>query len=345
MAEAHPDLRMFLTELVTRRLETSCQTADRTIGKYLIKMKLGIGGWAIVYQAVHKALNMPVAIKMLKHQKSMEPSFREKFISEAMIIARLHHRNIVHVHDIEEAYQTIFIVMEYLEGEALNELIEQNGALPFDRTVRILAQVCAGLAYAHDNGVVHQDIKPDNILIQADDRTKILDFGLACSPGCTDLNMLGTIQYAAPEQINGGVIDPRTDIYCLGLTAYEMVTGRLPYPEDDLAELLTMHLEQDIPDPLEAVPDLPEELRRFILKACRRKQEERYQDINAALAELAPLCQRLATGSETQEQGMTSLFLFYADEHRGTLNRLLEEFSLKAEQAGMTIKAADFKEV
>lgn len=345
----YSDLRMFLTELLTRRLETSGFTADRTIGRYLIKMKIQHGGWGIVYQAVHKTLNMTVAIKMLKHKMAMDHDFQEKFRQEASIIASLNHANIVHIHDIEELYQTIFIIMEYLEGDSLENILKRVGVIPPEKTVDYIIQVCRGLSYAHKQGIIHQDIKPGNLFVQHDGQVKILDFGLACAPGVDDLSMLGTVYYASPEQIDGNKVDARTDIYCLGITAFEMVVGQRPYPEDDLMNLMDLHLEKDIPDPATLVPNLPDGLRRFIIRACRRNPAERYQSMDEALKDLNTLYRQLSICSTADEperkRRMASLFLFYQDHQLGAVNRLLDEFSNKAQEMGLTIKAADFKDI
>jgi CRP-like cAMP-binding protein len=344
----HPELREFLTGLVSRRLESSTHTADRTIGKYLIKSKLGQGAWGIVYNGVHKSLNMTVAIKMLKHQMAMDEDFSAKFLREAKTIARLNHKNIIHVYDIEELYQTLFIIMEYIEGESLEKILVRQGPFPCARVISYLMQICSGLAYAHERGIVHQDIKPDNIQLLADDQIKILDFGLACNAGSESFDMEGTVYYMAPEQIQSEPVDARTDIYNLGITTYELVTGRRPYPEDDLLALMDMHVEQDIPDPALLVPDMPEELRRFILKSCERNPAKRYQSINEAMAAIQPVYRDEAVAGQAavrEKQRMTSLFFLYGDEHVGPMSQLLDEISGRAEELGVVMRAAEFKDV
>lgn len=343
-----PDLRFFLTELVTHRFESEPLTGERAIGKYTIKNKLGKGGWSIVYHGVHKILNVPVAIKMLKHNMAMEQSFLDKFRNEAKIIARMNHRNIVRVYDIEEAFHTVFIIMEYLEGQGLDGLLVRMGIIPVPQAVDLLVQICEGLAYAHEQGIVHQDIKPANIFVQAEDRVRILDFGLACPSGSEDLNMAGTIYYAAPEQLEGHQVDVRTDIYALGITAYELVTGRRPYPEDDLNELVERRLHQDVPDPCELHPGIPESLRNFILKACSRNPAHRYQDIGEALSDLRPLHADLCRTSDEaalERHQVMSMFFVFREEHQLALNRLLEEFGSKVQDLGVVVKVAHFKDV
>jgi len=344
----HPDIRFFLTELVTRRLETSTHVADRTIGRYLIKSKIAHGGWGIVYHGLHQTLNRNVAIKMLKHQMAMDGDFRAKFKEEAEIIARMNHKNIIQVYDVEEQYQTMFIIMEFIEGDSLEAVLKRQGKLPVPQAVHFLTQMCCALAYAHNKGIVHQDIKPANILVQPNGQLKILDFGLACAQGAADMCMAGTVQYSAPEQIEGFAVDGRTDLYCLGITAFEMVTGRRPYPEDDLLALMDLHLAEEIPDPAGLVDHLPEILRDFIVTACRREPDQRYHNMDEALAVLQPLHREL-TGGESptppEKKKMTSIYLFYQDEQQGDLNRLLDDFSGKAQQLGVVLRAAEIHNV
>ncbi len=340
------ELRTFLTELLSHRLETSAHAAERTVGKYITKRKLGAGAWAIVYQGIHKALSKTVAIKMLKHQMAMDEEFRAKFLKEAEIIANMNHPNIVHVYDIESLYATHFIIMEYLEGESLEELLQRTGRMSLTKTVQVLLQVCAGLEYAHQLGIIHQDIKPDNILVQEDGMVKILDFGLACPTGSENFEMEGTIQYMSPEQIDSYPVDARTDIYCLGITAFEMVTGRRPYPDDDLQQMMIRRLGEDIVSPAEFREDLPKRLCRFIMKACARKQEDRFQDVQEAMAELELLAQELGMNEAAViRQHMSSLFLFYTEEQRTVLAALLEEFSARASESGIRLQLADFENV
>jgi eukaryotic-like serine/threonine-protein kinase len=344
VAELNPDLRMFLTELVTKRFESSPVTTDRVLGKYVIKQKLGMGGWSIVYYGEHALLRMPVAIKMLKHDMAMEPAFQGKFKNEAHIIARMVHPNIVRVYDIDEMYRTSFIIMEYLDGMALRSIMDRMGALKPNLTAHYLMQVLKGLSYAHSKGIVHQDIKPANIYVLPDDTVKILDFGLACPPGTEDFNLAGTVYYASPEQIEGAPVDVRTDMYALGIMAYEMVTGERPYPEQDLGGLLDLHVEQDIPDPSVLAPELPQPLRQFILKCCRRNPDERYQSAHEAVEELRSLLPRDILETKRNRK-MASLFLFYEDDQQIVLNTLLEEFTTRAKGFGIQLKSADFLDI
>jgi predicted Ser/Thr protein kinase len=348
LCEEYPGLRDFLTELATQRFTTERVTAERTVGKYIIQERLGRGGWSIVYKGIHGSLNMPVAIKMLKHTMAMHPEFLDRFKDEARAIANLNHENIVKVYDIEELYRTIFIVMEYLEGLPLDHLLKRTPRLPLSMVLDILVQVCAGLCYAHEKGIVHQDIKPANIFIQPVERAKIVDFGLSLPPGTAAFTVSDSVHYMAPEQIKGEPVDARTDIYALGIMAYEMVTGQRPYPEDDISRLPDMHVHEDVPDPRGVVPDLPEELCHFIRRATERERTSRFTSAREALRSLQPLADKMGVRRAPylrERRKMMILSLFYQTEHQLTLNRLVEGFSKELEKIGAVVRAADFKDI
>lgn len=344
----YPRLRAFLTELATHRFSTERVTAERTIGKYVIQERLGFGGWSIVYKGIHAGLNMPVVIKMLKHTMAMHPEFMEKFKKEAQTIASLNHPNIVRIYDIEERYRTTFIVMEHLEGMPLDHVLQTMPRLPLPRVLDILVQICSGLAHAHEKGIIHQDIKSANIFIQPDDRARIVDFGLSHPPGTLDFTLPETVCCMAPEQIEGKGMDERSDIYSLGIIAYEMVTGRLPYLEEDPAKLMDLHVHEDVPDPRVLVPDLPDEVHRFIKRATERDPAARYKSVGEVLHELQPLAERMGVGGaphlREQRKNMI-LSLFYKEQHQLALNRLVEGFSRELEKIGATLRAADFKDI
>ncbi|MBU1002880.1 MAG: protein kinase [Proteobacteria bacterium] len=342
LAGEQPDLLVFLTELVAKRFESSQITADRTVAKYIIRHQLGKGEWSIVYSGVHQALDMPVAIKMMRHDMAMNPAFLRSFRQEANTIAKLRHPNIVQVFDIEELYRTVFIVMEAMRGFSLKEVLERAGRLPTERAVPMLAQICSGLAYAHRQGVVHRDIKPANVFVQDGDHIKILDFGLACTAEEEGLGIPGTPLYAAPEQMGARPADHLADMYSTGIMAYEMVTGMRPYPERSRTELLQLHRNQDIPDPRVAVPDLPEPLREFILTCCRRDPARRFADMEQARAVLAPLLD----GQDLRvRRKMTSMYLFYPEEAQSGVTELMEEFSTRAKALGLELKTSEIKDI
>jgi serine/threonine protein kinase len=290
---------------------------------------------------------MPVAIKMMKHDLAMETDFIINFRNEAKTIAKFNHENIVKVYDIEERYQTLFIVMEHLEGMSLRKALQKMLRLSAKQVVSYLLQVSAGLAYAHEHGIVHQDIKPGNIFILPDEKIKILDFGLACPCGSENL-LTGTPFYMSPEQIDCIPVDERTDIYGLGITAYEMLTGQRPFPEEDAWAVMAMHIKMDIPNPSALVSNIPDGLCNFILKACARDLTERYQNMTQVMADLNPLAEELDLNNSdaiSSNRKMATLFLLYTDEHRHILNKEMEEFCARMQQMGVACKAADFKEI
>jgi serine/threonine protein kinase len=344
----YPDLLDFLTELVTRRFSTEKVTANKTVGKYLISEIIGRGGWSIVYKGLHTSLNMPVAIKMLKHDMAMNKDFAEKFHNEAKTVALLNHDNIVRVYDIEELFRTIFIIMEYLEGLPLDYILYRMPKLTVPKALDILLQVCTGLSYAHDQGIVHQDIKPANIFIQLDGRTKIVDFGLSCPPGTIDCSLPGTIYYMSPEQIEGETVDERTDIYSFGIMAYEMLTGQRPFLEDDPAKLMELHLKKDVPDPKALVPDLPYELNYFIKRATQKDPSARFKSVWEIIRDLQPVADKLGVERRPdtdKRRKMMNLFLFYQDEQQLVLNKLIEDFNSQVKKIGAELKVTTVDKV
>lgn len=343
-----PDLRGFLTELAAHRFESDKYTADRNIGKYRITDILGKGAYGIVYKGVHRDLNMPVAIKMMKHDLAMDPDFVSSFRNEAKTIAALNHENIIKVYDIEERYRTLFIITEFLEGSPLDSLLEKTARLSVAKALPVLIQVCRGLAYAHKQGLVHLDMKPANIFLRSDGQIKILDFGLSQPPGTEDLCCMGTPHYLSPEQVEGTAVDARSDIYSLGITAYEMVTGRRPFQDQDLTKLMDSHINREMPDPRQIVPGLPEDLIRIIFKAAHKNPLARYQQAELMLDDLQQISERLGIATESnlkEPRKMMSLFLFYREDQQLRLNAILEEFSRTITDIGATLKATEFKDI
>lgn len=343
------DLREFLTELVTNRLASTKHTADKAIGKYTVSEVMGKGGWSLVYRGHHSTLHFPVAVKMLKHDMAMDPDFLKKFQNEATIIAGLNHENIVRVYDIEHQYRTVFIMMEFLEGTALDEVLEDMPRLGFGRMLNWLIQVCHGLGYAHDQGIVHQDIKPANIFVQKNEVAKILDFGLACPTGSEDvIDMPGTPFYMAPEQIEGEPVDKRTDIYSLGITAFEMATGQRPFPMKDVQQILQAHAEKPMPDPRELNPDLPAEFAHFIQRATQKNPETRYQSVEEALGDLLSMAERAGLEAATEaavKRKMMSIHMFYRDDQQKDLSLVVDKFSKELSRLGAGFRVAHFDDI
>lgn len=343
---AYPNIREFVTDLVTKRISESEFTPHRAVGKYVITDVIDQGGWGIVYKGLHETLKLPVAIKMMKHVMAMDGDFTKKFEHEAHLVARLNHPNIVRVYDIEYLYRTIFIVMEYLCGMTVREMLARQPRLLFPRLLNLLIQVAEGLAYAHREGIVHQDIKPENLFVREDDRVKIVDFGLACPAGTEDnLGLAGTPYYMAPEQIDGDPVDERTDIYSFGITAFEMATGRRPFAEPGLIEILKAHKEIPMPDPRSLHPDLPPDFAGFVQRATQKDPDQRYGKIEHALEHLNHIARQ--SGVETapeqgEERKMTSLLLAYSEHDQVEVSNIVEEFSKRLRLQGVDVSVANY---
>ena len=348
ISKEDPELLEFLTELVASRFDSRRPTADRVIGKYMATDIIGRGGYSIVYRGLNTDLNMPVAIKMLRHNLAMDPDFINGFRNEAKTIAGLKHENILRIYDIEERFNTVFIIEELVEGESLEDMLRRLKCIPPKLSVSFLIQLCSGLQYAHQKGIIHRDINSSNIFVQPNDRLKILDFGLSCLIGTEDFASFGTMAYMAPEQIQSEPMDQRTDIYALGITAFEMLAGERPFPETDPQKLIDLHLNCGIPDPADVVPDIPEALRQFIIKACRQDPAQRYQTVAQALDDLSPLADELGIAGKrpTDEKiNMTSLFIVYNENKQPAVKQLMQNLRAQAEELGIDLKAADLSDL
>lgn len=342
-----PELIEYLTDLATERLCSRRITAEKNIGRYRITDVIAEGGWSIVYKGFHSALGLPVAVKMLKHSMALDSDFFETFRKEAETIAGLNHDHIVRVYDIEHVYKTVFIIMEYLSGLTLREIIGQGFGLPMSRVLKILMQIAAALDYAHGQGVVHQDVKPGNIFVQENDRVKIVDFGLATPiGGCSD-DLPGTPYYMAPEQIEGDPVDARTDIYSLGITAYEMVTGKLPF-SNDICQVLEYHITKDTPDPRELNPDLPEEFAQFVKTATEKTGDARFRNMSEVLFALNSMAKNVGfqkIREPLKKRQMKSLYMFYDKEQEPDMARILDEFGQKLKDVGAELRLASFDDI
>jgi serine/threonine protein phosphatase PrpC/CRP-like cAMP-binding protein len=281
-----PELLAFLTELAAERFDSKRPTAERTIGPYLATEIIGRGGYSIVYKGVDTRSGQAVAIKMLRHHLALQPEFLASFRKEAEIIARLRHDNILSVHDTIERFRTVFIVTEYLQGRSLKELILRQGRLAPQAALAFLRQACAALAHADREGLVHRDIHPGNMMVLPDGALKLIDFGLACPVEDQGVEEGGTLAYQAPELLDGAPASPLSDIYALGITAFELLTGVTPHAAESAQRFFELRRTAEIPDPGERVAGLPQQLREFVLTACRRDPAGRFPDAAAALAAL-----------------------------------------------------------
>jgi beta-lactam-binding protein with PASTA domain/serine/threonine protein kinase len=262
-------------------------------GRYELHRRLGRGGMAEVYLARDLLLDRPVAVKVLFPALATDAGFVERFRREAQSAANLQHPNIVSVFDWGEANGTYFIVMEYVEGQTLAEMIHQEGRLHPDRAAEITHDIAAALGFAHRNRVVHRDVKPGNVLITRDGGVKVADFGIARAlSDSTDQNLtktgsvMGTATYFSPEQARGAPVDPRSDIYSLGVVLYEMITGRPPFGGDNAVAIAYKHVQENPLPPRQIDPSLPDTLEAITLKCLAKNPANRYptaQDLRADL--------------------------------------------------------------
>ena len=260
-----------------------------TVSHYKILEKLGEGGMGIVYQAHDTALDRDVALKFLPHYLKSDPTEKERFYHEARAAAALTHQNIAVVHEIGEHEDQLFIAMEYVEGKTLKQLA-QSESPSIKKILDLAIQVCDGLAAAHEKGIVHRDIKSDNIIVTAKAQAKIMDFGLAKVKGATKLtkagSTLGTAAYMSPEQAQGEEVDHRSDIFSLGVVLYELLTGRLPFGGEHQAALMYSIINEQ-PKPIARFNEkVTPELEHIVMKALAKDREERYQHADDLLADL-----------------------------------------------------------
>lgn len=315
MTRREPELYAFLTELAAERFDSRRPTAERAIGPYLAQEIIGRGGYSLVYRGVDTRSGRKVAIKMLRHHLALQPDFLAGFRREAEIIAGLRHPNIPRVYDTFERFRTLFIVMELLEGRALREILARQGRLAPPAALDFLRQAAAALAHAARAGLIHRDVHPGNMVVGRDGTLKLIDFGLACPPGEEGVAEEGALAYRAPELLEGEPAGAMSDIYALGITAFELVTGTTPHAEADARSFFERRRREEVPDPGGMLPGLPEGLREFIRIACRRDPAGRFRDAAAALAALEaaaaragpppaaarPVARRLATALVTAE--------------------------------------------
>lgn len=263
---------------------------QRLGGRYQIESRVGGGGMAIVYKAKDLILNRPVAVKVLRSQFGTDEDFVNRFRREAQAVASLSHPNVVGVYDVGQEGDTHYMVMEYIEGYTLKEVIIQRGALPVEEAVRVAEQICDALDHAHQNQIIHRDIKPHNIMIGKNGRVKVTDFGIAravTSATITHTNaMLGSVHYFSPEQARGGITGEKSDIYSLGIVLYEMVTGELPFSGDSPISVALKHLQEPLPEPRQVNPSIPQSVENVILKALVKDPFLRYASASEMLEDL-----------------------------------------------------------
>jgi serine/threonine-protein kinase len=249
-------------------------------GRYRVLRKIGGGGMADVYLCEDLTLGRRVALKVLLSRFLDDPNFVERFRREAKAAAGLNHANLVSIYDWGEVDGTYFIVMEYVEGETLKDLVRRRGRLSGSEAVRISLQLLAALEFAHRTGIVHRDIKPQNVMLDRDGNAKVTDFGIAraADSGMTEAgSILGTAQYLAPEQARGQRVDERSDLYSVGIVLYEMLTGTVPFKGDSAVTVALKHVNEMAAEPAQLVPGMPYALNQIVLKAIAKDPDQRYQ--------------------------------------------------------------------
>lgn len=250
--------------------------------RYQLQERLGTGGMAMVFKAHDLTLERTVAIKILRKDFSNDPEFRARFHQEAKAAAKLSHPNIVTVHDFGLYLDQIFIVMEYVPGTDLKSLLKKEGKFDIPAALELMVQACSGIGFAHRTGLVHCDIKPQNMLVTPDMRLKVVDFGIARAltsirPDERSEIVWGSPQYFSPEQASGGAPSPASDVYSLGVVLFEMLTGRLPFIASNAEELARQHRESLPPSPRRYNPGIPVALEQIVLKVLAKEPASRYR--------------------------------------------------------------------
>ena len=257
-------------------------------GRYEIIDEIGRGGMAVVYRIMDHTLHKQAALKMIKDSLQQDEGYLKRFIREAQAAAKLSHPNIVDVYDVDQDRGHWFIVMELIEGMTLKQYIQKKGRLSSTECVGISMQAADALYTAHRAGIIHRDIKPDNIIITTNGNVKISDFGIARmqSSDTMTVDACGSVYYSSPEQVRGGYSDQRTDIYSLGVTMYEMCTGKLPFVGNSVVEIAMHHMEGNVIAPKDMYGDISNRLNLIILKAMNRRMDDRYQSMGELLQDL-----------------------------------------------------------
>lgn len=262
--------------------------------RYEIVERIGGGGMAVVYRALDTLLNRYVSVKVLRSQFVSDEDFVRRFRREAQSAASLSHPNIVNIYDVGTEDEIYYIVMEYVDGQTLKEIILERAPLPVEEAVSIAKQICLALQHAHENNIIHRDIKPHNVLISKDGRVKVTDFGIARAISSNTMthtgSVLGSVHYFSPEQARGGVADVKSDIYSLGVVLYEMVTGKLPFSGESPISVALKHLQDHFVEPRQINPAIPQSVENVILKALAKdpnvrypSTREMYHDLDGAL--------------------------------------------------------------
>jgi len=272
-------------------------------GRYQVIEELGRGGMGRVYRVLDKKLGEEVALKLIKPEVASDEKTIQRFRNELRTARKIGHPNVTRMYDLGEDEGTHYITMEYVRGEDLKSFIRRSGRLTVDKAITIAGQVCEGLAEAHRQGVVHRDLKPQNVMIDRDGNARIMDFGIARSLTGKRITgegaFIGTPEYMSPEQVEGKDIDQRSDIYSLGIVLYEMLTGRRPFEGDTALGVAVKQKSETPPDPKLFNPQIPDELNRVILRCLEKKKESRYQSAMDLLSDLEAVKKGLTMAEKT----------------------------------------------
>ena len=290
---------------MTQTINMPCILLHRGIlfaGRYEIIEELGRGGMGCVYRAEDKKIGEEIALKLIKSEIAADHITRKRFHNELRIARKIAHKNVCRTFHIGESGRSTFITMEFVNGEDVKSSIQRFGQLPISKSIILMKQICDGMAAAHELGIVHRDLKPRNIMIDPDGNAKIMDFGIARTlktEGITRKGMaVGTPEYVSPEQVEGKPADQRSDIYSLGITLFEMVTGRVPFKGDSTLATAVMHKTESPPHPTEINPSIPELLSRIILKCLEKNPAQRYQSAGELKDALIGVEEEISTGRE-----------------------------------------------
>lgn len=289
------------------------KSTDKYIGKilddrYEILELIGTGGMANVYKALCHRLNRYDAVKIMRDDTAADECFRKRFRTESQAVAMLSHPNIVSVYDVSHNDNIEYIVMELVDGITLKEYMKEHGALPADEVLNFSIQIARALVHAHSKGIIHRDIKPQNVMLLKDGLIKVADFGIAALQNDIEESTnetVGSVHYIAPEQARGAAADARSDIYSLGIVMYEMMTGKLPYVGKSDIEVAVKHMNTEAMPPRSIVPGIPEELERICLKGMATNINDRYQSASELLSDLEQFRKQL-TESASVKQDVSS---------------------------------------
>ena len=262
----------------------------RLDGRYEIMEIIGVGGMAVVYKAFDNIDHKIVALKILKNEYLANPDFKRRFKNESKAISVLSHQNIVKVFDVSYGDRIQYIVIEYVDGISLKEYMQQQGKIDPREAIYFVTQILRALQHAHDKGIVHRDIKPQNIMLQSDGTIKVADFGIARFSRSETRTMtdgaIGSVHYISPEQAKGSITDAKTDLYSVGVVLYEMLTGKLPFQSDNAVSVALMQLQNDPEMPRKINPDIPVGLEQIIMRAMQKNQNDRYQSASEFLLDI-----------------------------------------------------------